>query len=270
MTVVLAPVLQDVAARVGGREPEQRLSAPDRWAYALRDAAALARPDWLVTHFDLDLEAAAVVSLGLEPGDLLDAQIGQSEGGAAALELTATLAALYPQDVVAASLTGPVTTVARLAALRGEPVDDLADAALDCGDALAAYAAEHVARGARRIVVWEPEADALDADALAEAHAAILRRLALLEVEALVAGPEAAGEAGYPRSAAASSGRGAALLSPEAFRGRAELAQALAEAAEIAGEGGVLLSDGPVPADCDMAALGGLAQAATGIEGGVT
>jgi hypothetical protein len=260
-----APVLQEVAARVGGQEPEQRLLAPDRWAYALRDAVTLARPDWVVTHFDPDLEAQAIDSLGVGFGDLLDADLAAGTPGAAALELTATLAALYPRGVVAASLTGPVTTVTRLAERRGEALEDLAAVALDCGDALAALAAEHVARGARRIIVWEPQAGAIDAGELGEAHQPLLRRLALLEVEAVVAGPEPVHDAGYARSASTASGRGAALLPVRAFTGRSELAGALAEAGRIAGESGVLLSDGPVPGECDLAALGGLA---TGIEGG--
>lgn len=264
MSVLLAPVLQEVATRIGGQEPEQRLLAPDRWAYALRDAVALARPDWVVTHHDLGLEAGAIDALQVDRDDLLDADLAASPQGAAALELTATLAALYPRRIVAASLTGPVTTAARLAAT--EPAEDLATVALDCGDALAALAAAHVERGARRIVVWEPEAAAVDPSTLADAHGPILRRLALLESEAVVAGPPAVHEAGYVRSASTGSAHGAALVPAEAFSDRTELAAALAQAARIAGEGAVLLSDGPVPEGCDLAALGGLA---TAIDGGV-
>lgn len=266
MTVVLAPVLQEVAARVGGQEPEQRLQAPDRWAYALRDAVALARPDWVVTHHDTGLEAAAIASLEIDLDEVIDADLAVSPQGAAALELTATLAALYPNGTVAASVTGPVT-LARLATRGTGHADDLAAVALDCGDALAVLAAAHVLRGARRIVVWEPEAAALEPGALAEAHEPILRRLALLETGSVVAGPDPVHQAGYARSASAACGDGAALLPASAFSGRAELAQALAQAERIAGEEGVLLSDGPVPAECDLAALGALA---TGIEGGVT
>ena len=263
MSVLLAPVLQEVAARVAGQEPGPRLDAPGRWAYALRDAVALARPDWIVTHHDLGLEAEAIASLEVELDDLLDADLAGSAQGAAALELTATLAALYPRGVVAASLTGPATTVARLA--ETQPVEDPAAVTLDCGDALAALAAAHVERGAQKIVVWEPDAAAAEPATLAEAHEPILRRLALLAVDALIAGPDAVHRAGYARSASAASGQGAALVPPDAFSGRTELADALAAATRIAGEDGVLLSDGPVPGDCDLAALSGLA---TGIEGG--
>lgn len=266
MSILLAPVLQEVAARVGGQDPGQRRLAPDRWAYALRDAVALARPDWIVTHHDLGLEADAIASLEIDLDDLLDADLAASPQGAAALELTATLAALYPGGVVAASLTGPATTVARLAEHRAEAVDDLATAALDCGDPLAALAAAHAERGARRIVVWEPQAEVLEPGDLAQAHEPILRRLALLDVEAVIAGPPAVHEAGYARSASAVSGQRAALLPASAFSGREQLAGALAEASRLAGEDGVVLSGGPVPGDCDLAALGDLAK---GIEGGV-
>ncbi len=32
----------------------QMITEPARWAYALREAVGLVRPDWVVTHHDLD------------------------------------------------------------------------------------------------------------------------------------------------------------------------------------------------------------------------
>jgi hypothetical protein len=268
MSLILAPVLQDVAARVSGQEPEQRLRAPDRWAYAVRDAAALARPDWVVTHVDPGLEAAALAGLDLAPDDLLDADLPATPEGAAVLTLTEILAALHPHGVVAASITGPVTIARQLAGPDPVPADALETAALDCGDVLAALAAALLGRGAREIVVWESAAGDLAPGALADVHAPILRRLGLAEAGGLITGPEAVRHAGYARWAAPTGGEGAALIEPAAFAGRATLAEALASAAATAGAGGVLLSHGPVPGDCDLAALGALAEIRDDHEGG--
>jgi hypothetical protein len=262
---LLAPVLQDVAARVSGQEPGQRRRAPDRWAYAVRDAAALARPDWIVTHVDPGLEAQALAGLELAPDDLLDADLPATPAGTAVLVLTEILAALHPHGVVAASITGPLTIAQQLV---GDAPDALETAALDCGDVLAALVAEHLARGAREIIVWESAAGALAPEALAGAHAPILRRLELAEAGGLIVGPEAVRHAGYARWAAPSGGEGAALLAPDAFAEHATLVAALAAAAATAGPGGVLLSDGPVPHSCDLTALGALAGIRDDHDGG--
>src|SRR5271166_3595797 len=139
----LAPVLQEVAARVGATPPEERLRQPARWAYALRDAVALARPDWIVTHHDLELEALAAAEQVDTVEDAPDADLAATALGGAALELTDTLRGLYPSGVIAASVTGPATMAARLASRLGEADIDLETVALDCGDALAALAAAH-------------------------------------------------------------------------------------------------------------------------------
>lgn len=250
--MLLAPVLQDVAARMAGADPRQRLETPDRWAYVLRDAIALAAPDWIVTHHDLELEAQALADITEDPDDVAFADLSASRPGAAALELTATLAALYPGAEVAASVTGPATVAAGLsehAPFAGADRDALW---LDCGDALAALAAAHAGRGATRVIVWEGLAADADGDAARDAHEAIVRRLAHAGVPALLAGPEALDAPGYSARADLTSGRGARLLAAAAFSDWERLERALDEAA---GSGGVALSDGPVPGDCDLPSL---------------
>src|SRR5271157_2560660 len=212
----LALVLQEVAARVNSTPPEERIRQPARWAYALRDAVALARPDWIVTHHDLQLEALAAAEQVDTVEDAPDADLAASALGAAALELTETLRGLYPSGIIAASLTGPATMAARLAARLAEPDIDLETAALDCGDALAALAAAHAERGASRVIVWEPDAGGLEPGALAQAHEPLLRRLTLLGLDAVAS----------------------------------------------AGADAVLISDGPVPGDCDLTALRRLGERA--------
>jgi hypothetical protein len=257
-----APVLQEVAARVNATPPEERLRQPARWAYALRDAVALARPDWIVTHHDLELEALAAAEQVDTVEDAPDADLAATAIGGAALELTETLRGLYPSGIIAASVTGPATMAARLASTLGETDIDLETAALDCGDAVAALAAAHAERGASRVIVWEPDAGGLEPGALPRAHEPILRRLALLGVDAVAVGAEGLGETTYAALACATGGHGAALLGADAFRDSPGLDAALAGAEESAGADAVLISDGPVPGDCDLTALRRLGERA--------
>jgi hypothetical protein len=260
--VQLAPVLQEVAARVNPTPPEERLRQPARWAYALRDAVALARPDWIVTHHDLQLEALAVAEQVDTVEDAPDADLAASALGAAALELTETLRGLYPSGIIAASLTGPATMAARLAARLAEPDVDLGTTALDCGDAVAGLAAAYAERGASRVIVWEPDAGGLEPGALAQAHEPLLRRLTLLGLDAVAVGAEGLRECEYTALACASGGRGAALLEADAFGDSASLDAALAGAEASAGADAVIVSDGPVPGDCDLTALRRLGERA--------
>lgn len=262
----LAPVLQEVAARVNATPPEQRLSRPARWAYALRDAVALAQPDWIVTHHDTELEASGAAEQVNAVDDVLDVDLAATVLGGAALELTDTLAGLYPGRVIAASVTGPATMAARLASQLAERDVDLDTAALDCGDVAAALAAAHVEHGASRVIVWEPDSGTLEPDRLARVHEAILRRLALLGVDAVAVGAQGLNETAYPALAWTTGGRGAALLGSKAFGDGASLDRALARAAVIAGGRGVVLSDGPVPRDCDLTTLRRLGARATQTE----
>jgi hypothetical protein len=260
--VQLAPVLQEVAASVNPMAPEERLRQPARWAYALRDAVALARPDWVVTHHDLQLEALAAAEQVDTVEDAPDADLAVSALGAGALELTQTLSGLYPAGIIAASVTGPATMAERLAAQLGETDIALDTAALDCGDALAALAAAHVERGASRMIVWEPNAGCLEPRALAQAHEPLLRRLALLGVDAVAVGVQGLRACGYAAVACTIGGRGAALFGRDAFADSASLELALAAAEQSAGADAVLISDGPVPGDCDLTALRWLGERA--------
>jgi hypothetical protein len=249
--VILAPVLQDVALRMspGGADPR---TDPAAFAYVLRDAVQLARPDWIVTHHDLALEADAVAAEGVAADDVVDVDLGATALGAGALDLTATLRGVFPGATIAASITGPATMARAL--LRTADGTDAADLAADCGDVLAALAATHAERGADHVIVWEPETAGLGPVDLAPAHEPILRRLALAGADGVLCHPTALG-LGYAAMAGRHHGTGAVLLSPEAFASPDALTTELAHAAGLAGEAGIALSDGPVPGDCDLAAL---------------
>jgi hypothetical protein len=236
--MILAPVLQQVALRMSSTGADARTD-PAAFAYVLRDAVQLARPDWIVTHHDLGLESDAVAAEGVDSGDVIDVDLAATPLGAAAVELTTTLRGVFPGGVIAASVTGPATMARRM----GEDDPGLIE---DCGDILAALAAAHADAGADRVIVWEPEV----AGDLEPAHQPIVRRLALAGVACVLVHP-ALLDVGY----GAQVGAGAALLGPDAFMSRDALSAELARAVGVAGDGGVLLSDGPVPADCDMAAL---------------
>jgi hypothetical protein len=271
LSVQLALVLQDVAARVSSTPTEDRVRQPARWAYALRDAVTIARPDWIVTHHGVELEAAAAAEQIGTVDDLLDLDLPATTLGRAALELTETLAGLYPSAVVAASVTGPATMAARLASVLSESDADLDTAAIDCGDVVAALAAAHAERGAGRVIVWEPHGGAVAEDQLIRAHQPVLRRLALLGVDTVAIGAEALDKTPYGALAWPDGGRRAALLRSDAFSDGSTLDAALAAATVIAGEHGVVLSDGPVPRECDLTALRKLGEHITEVEtpGGV-
>src|SRR5271166_5400371 len=264
--MLLAPVLQDVAARVSGAPADQRLRDPARWAYALRDAVALAHPHWIVTHHDLELEATGAAEQAGALDDLLDVELSIAGPGRSLLELTATLAGIYPTGVVAASLTGPATMAVRFARKTSEEDCDLETAALDCGDVLAALAAGLVEHGATRVLVWEHDGDGLGPGALVSAHEPILRRLKLAGVEAVAVGSASLLGVGYAALAWPGGGDGAAVLGPEAFASPEGLDHALTGAESIAGADGLVLSDGPVPGDRDMGALRHLGERGTELE----
>lgn len=118
-----APILQDVAARMAERPASDLRQDPVGWAYALRDAVALAKPDLVVSHLDPALEADA---LPLGDGDPVDALLDVEDlpgrqPVAAAIELVGTLAGLPGYGGrVAATITSP----ARIEAITwrvGEP-----------------------------------------------------------------------------------------------------------------------------------------------------
>lgn len=259
--MTFAPVLQEVAARISGTEPQTMRTEPSRWAYALREAVSLVAPDWIVTHHDLKLEADAVRSAAPELDDALDAPLEQAAAASAALELTATLASLYQQAVVAASVSGPAAIAASLIeAAADDPSLDPLDALDLCGDALAGFAAAQIERGAARVVVWEPSLGPFEAADVEAAHRPLLRRLETLGAAAvLCSGPELAGE-GYAAHARPSSGRAATLIPPDAFPIEDGDGRELIATIESGPAGDVVLTDGPIPRDCSMSFLAGLGR----------
>lgn len=214
-----APILQDVAAHLAGLAADTRLADPVRWAYALRDAAALAAPDLLVSHHDPALEAAALRAALAADDDwlvrVLDAApLADTPPAAAAVQLVATLAGIPLDAPVAAALSGPGTVAAHLAPdllPPGADPDDRAELADVVGDALAALAGAYATAGAACVVVVDtPDGHAFLTPA--ERHRA---------------------------------------LSPIA---RAA-AHARVELVDAAAPGDVVLSDGPLPADTAPADL---------------
>lgn len=242
--MLFVPVLDQVAARIAG-VPVGARTDPVRWAYHLRDAIALARPDWVVTHHDPEAEADAVRAAGGDP-------LGRPLAGTAAvgplLELTRALAGLFPRTAVAASLTGPVALARALDG--GDPDPDLVT---DCGDALAGLAAVLVEAGATRLLVWESDAPGAG---FTGALAPLLRRAATLGTPVLLRGGPVPATTGVLRARPDGSGD-ALLVDPGVFTpgaaaagfDRAWSSWRAAAAAQL------VLTDGPVPHDCDLATV---------------
>ncbi|BBG02371.1 MULTISPECIES: hypothetical protein [Pseudonocardia] len=252
------PVLDLVAARMAG-VPVGARTDPARWAYHLRDAIALARPDWVVTHHDPLAEPDAVREAG---GDPLDRPLATAAAVEPLVELTRVLAGLFPRATVAASLTGPVAMARALAGAdpgggpAGEPAPDLV---ADCADALAELASAQVQAGARRLLVWE------DAASLAGALDPLLRRAATLGTPVVVRGGTGPGATG-------GDGAGSVLHAGPDGDGGALLVDPAVVAAGSAGESDepfgtlwrrwravpgarLVLTDGPLPLDCDLGRL---------------
>lgn len=244
---------------------------PARWAYRLRDAVALVRPDWIVTHHDPSLEADALLepagggSLPADLADLVDVELAAKAPVSAHVELTGVLAGLFPAGVVAASITGPAGLCA---ALTGDGAAGSAgldpEVLADCGDVLAELASAYVAAGASRILVWEPAGSAAPAEQLADAHAPIARRLAMLGVPGVLCGGAGVRGAGYSAHALGEGGDGALLVRPDVFEptdppGSFErLWDGWADRLPSpAGEAlpPLVVSAGPLPRGCDMALL---------------
>jgi hypothetical protein len=254
----VAPILGDLAGRLSGRPPATARSEPMAWAYALRDAAALARPDVLVSHWDPALEADALAeAVGEGEGDWVDRLLAAPDlactpPASAAVELVATLAGLFRSGPeVAATVTGPASVAAVLApvlldgdAAAGDPAE-LADM---CADKLAGLIEAFVGAGATLVFVVEHEIDFLEPQDAVLAHAPLVRSLAHQRVDGVLVGAEGAG---YPSTAARWDGAGpapeVALLDPDLWSldppRFAERWPVLAARA-----GALLLSDGPLPA----------------------
>jgi len=133
---------------------------PVGWAYALRDAAALAAPDLIVSHLDPALEADAVPDDGADPVDaLLDVEgLAATPPVSGAVELVGTLAGMpgYSGRVVA-TVTSPHDLAARL--LDDRPADaDLEELTEVAADVLAGLVEAYAGAGASTIVIanWTP------------------------------------------------------------------------------------------------------------------
>ena len=215
-----------------------------------------------MTHHDLQLEALAAAEQVDTVEDAPDADLAVSALGAGALELTQTLSGLYPAGIIAASVTGPATMAERLAAQLGETDIALDTAALDCGDALAALAAgmssgrePHDRPGAERRL---PRAPGAGAGARTAATPPCPTRR----------GRGGGRRAGPARLRLRRRGlhhrwaRSGPTSGRDAFADSASLELALAAAEQSAGADAVLISDGPVPGDCDLTALRWLGERA--------
>ena len=257
--MIFAPVLTEVAAGLSGSAATLDGDAV-KWAYALRDAVELVRPDWIVTHHDPELEARALSNAGIAVGDVYDAELAELRTPAAVLTAAATLAAIYPGREVAASTTGPATLAARIAASAGLGAgsDEALDLLDGCADAIAAYAAALADAGATRIVVWETQPGAFAAADLAAAQQPLVRRLGTIALPAVLCHRGDVPATGYAAVAAP----GAGLVDPRAFDGVASFDEVLARTDATAD---LFITDGAIAATCDPAVLRSAGQRGTAI-----
>jgi hypothetical protein len=250
VVVIAAPVLHDFAARLAGRDPSDWRTDSMRWAYELREAVSIARPAWIVSHYDAQFEADAIGELAAQPDAVWDVDVASDGPFAPGITLVRTLAQL-DLGPVAASITGPLQ-IARLLASRWDAAPVLDELQEACGDVVAALIAAYAEAGAGEILVWEPEA-AHQPDRAAAAHGSMVRRAALAGARVSLAGT--APLEGYARAM----GHGLALIAATA----ADDIEAWQAAAESAGADAVVLTDGPVPGDVTAEALLMLAREQT-------
>ncbi|CAJ1504963.1 hypothetical protein [[Mycobacterium] burgundiense] len=248
---VFAPVLDQVAARIAGSHPCWRTDST-RWAYCLREAVGLVRPDWVITHFDPFAEADAVTASVTASAAVVDVDLARTPILAAALELTTVLARLYPGQPVAASVTGPGTLSKILAQRFSTPDEDLPDLIADVGDLLGVLVGSYVAAGAGRILVWESFESDLPDD-VADSHGPMLRRLDTMGVPAVLCGAEGLDELGYAHHVVA--GRGLAVAADFGTVAFDQLWPTL-----VTGYDGPIVSDGPIPGDADLSVLAAAAN----------
>lgn len=268
--MLFVPVLNEVAAKMAAA-PVSVYEDPERGAYQLREAVSLIRPDWVLTHHDPELEAVAVRGLIADGdasddlGDLVDAELSAAAPVSRVVDLVGILAGLYPNGAVAVSVTGPAGLCSALTGARSDTGGLDADVLADCGDILADLVSAYVNAGASKVLVWEPGIEEPDRSEVGDAHVPIMRRLRMLGASGVLCGGAGADVPGYAAHALARDGRGAVLVRPERFSAApgtvafAELwREWAAEAARVAhpeAEPPLLVSDGPLPADCDMSLL---------------
>ncbi len=251
--MVFAPVLQDVAARMSGSDPSQRVLEPERWAYSMSEAVALVQPDWVVTHHDLSLEATALAAEATNIEDVADVAVAGTPALGGALTLTNTLAGIYRGGIVAASVTGPASIATRLASGEigsGADEDDVVELLDICGDLVAEFAAALTERGAQRVIVWEDSAGPFVSEDVMAAQSPLIRRLDTLDVPILLVAADGIPLDPYAVHASPSAGRGAVLVGPDE----------LASAHGLGAPDDVVLTDGPIPARFDLATLAGIGQ----------
>lgn len=246
-----APVLDQVAARISGTEPCWR-TEPTRWAYCLREAVGLVRPDWVITHFDPQAEADAVSASVAASSGVIDVDLARTPTLAAALELTTVLAGLFPAQPVAASVTGPGALSRILAQHFSTRPGDISDLIADVGDLLGVLVGSYVAAGAARILVWE-SCDTDLSDEVADAHGPMRRRLDTMGVPAVLCGAERLDELGYAHHVV----KGRGLVAAADF-GTAPFDRLWPTL--IDGYQGPIVSDGPIPSDVDLRVLAAAAN----------
>lgn len=262
-----APVLQEVAASIGGADPKLRREEPARWAYALREAVQLVQPDWVVTHHDPELEADAITTGCEEIGDIADLELRATPPVSSALELTETLTGIFSTGVVAASVTGPASIAARLASGKFSSAgdDDRLELLDLCGDAVADLAAAHVERGAQRLIVWEDGSGSFATEDVSSSHRPVVRRLEMLGVPAVLCAGDGIPVEGFRIYAARVAASGAALIDTRALLTDPEgvtdsLGRLFAGAEAVAGGDGVAITEGPIPKSCPMTVLARLGE----------
>jgi hypothetical protein len=239
----LAPLLHELEVR---GVPVDR-GDPVQVAYAIRDAAQIARPDLLVATWDE----------GAEIGTLCTPD-APHRGVAAVVKCVETLTALGLDIPIAARLFGPWTLSGAVSGAddRGESREDsceeLADRLTEIIDPLAQA-------GAAAVIVWESGWEGGSA-ALERAHATLTRRLSLAGLEPILRCPAGAEAGGYDQVLAAGS---PTLIPPPAFSTPHSLSEALMQLEDETDEVWVL-SDGAVPAGTPVESLQVLAAAPRG------
>lgn len=265
MPIRLAPVLHRVAGRVSGRPPDDARREPEAWAYALRDAAALAEPDMLISHWDPSLEADALRAPAAEQDDWIDGllaapPVAELTATRECVALVRTLARL--RGDVAASVTGPAGVAAALAPrLLGErpAPEELRELADVCADALAGLIGAYGHAGASAVVVVEHGVGHAATGELVEVHAPLVRALDHHGLAGIFIPPAGrGGTGGYQLAAVRWTGEGApaavCLLDPGLWAlPPARFAEHMQDlVGRVAGADVLLLSDGPLPHDIPL------------------
>ena len=237
----LALSLDAVAGRLARLDPAVAHEDPGRWAYALREAVALARPDVLVVGWDAGFELAALREAadpgGTSAGGVADALYdadrplrARAAAGALVSQLT-TLSGLFPGDRPAlwVAVAGPASLAGALGA-RADEVDEVADL---CADQLVDLLGACAEAGAAAVVLREP-APAAGVDVVA-ARAPIVRALEHQRVALVTLPPEDDDDVALAPASAW-------LADDDTF------AAALSGWRTTVAGGGLVLGDGPVPA----------------------